>query len=345
MPHFGKRHLERHVTMLSSADTQVFKTVCPVIVITGIFGNIMNFVIICRLWKQFQAFSYYFLAQTVTDLCLLTLVMLPRWAESLAQLRLEFPVEGQWLCKIDAWILYTATCVSAWVRTAMAFQRMVVVVWPQKARSKLAFLRKMTKVVLLFIVAINIALQANILFGEVLILSNCYLGSTKFLDMDTLGGLVQTWLNFAFTCVVPFIVIFISNTTLLITLLQSNRVCAASGSTTNSTSDNGIFRLSKTYTLTVTIMGTALAYCLLLTPVYLLEALVVSGVVPGDQISANTWSVLVLMIITNAAVSFFIYVVSGYRFRQEAKNLMEVFRKLLFPRRSQVVPLIKDSPH
>ena len=284
---------------------------------TGIIGNIMNFVIIYRLRKQYGVFAYYFMVQIMSDLCMLTFAMLPRWAESLVHLHLEFPVEGHWLCKIDALILYSLICVSAWLRAATSLQRMVGVVWPLTARA--AIIPKLTKLIIVFIIVVVLSLQANILFGKTISVSNCFLGSSKSLDIHTAAGFVQTWLNFVITCAVPFITMFVSNTALLHKLVRSGK---AAGSKTTVIFGCGIFQLSKVHTITLTIMGTALAYCLMLTPAYLLEALVVSGMVPGDQISANTWSVLVLMIICNAAVNFFIHMGSGNRFREEAKKLM-----------------------
>ena len=303
--------------MTSSVDTLITKAVSPVILMTGIIGNIMNFVIIYRLRKQYGAFAYYFMVQIMTDFCVLTVTVFPRWAESLVHLHLELPVEGHWLCKIDAWILYSLVCVSAWLRAATSLQRMVGMVWPLTVGA--AITHKLAMLIIVFIIVVVVSLQANILFGKTISVSNCYLGSTKSLDIHTVAGLVQTWLNFVITCAVPFTTIFMSNTALLHKLVQSDR---AVGSKTIVIFGYGIFQLSKVHTITLTIMATALAYCLMLTPTYLLEALVVSGMVPGDQISVNTWSVLVLMILCNAAVNFFIHMGTGNRFRKEAKKLM-----------------------
>ena len=308
---------------MTSADTLIFKAVYPVIAVTGIVGNIINFIIVYRLWNHFRCFSYYFITQVVVDMCILA-VSMARWCESLAKLRIEIPGEGHWLCKLDACFIYWTIAAAACLRAATSLQRMVSVVWPFSTGNT-ACMERLTILIIAGIIVTTMALQAPVLFGGVLSrLRECYLGSPKSLDTNAMAGLVQTWLNFVFTCAIPLSIMFISNLVLLSRLLQSAKASGIPGAcTSRNDSSRGLFRLSKFGALSFVTVGSALAYCLTLTPAYIVEAFVVSGLVSGEEISDNAWAVLSLMVFSNSAVSVFIFLGSGARLRKEARVVLQ----------------------
>ena len=312
---------------MTSADTLIFKAVYPVIAVIGIVGNTINFIIVYRLWNHFRCFSYYFTTQIVVDVCILA-VSMARWCESLAKLHIEIPGGGHWLCKLDACFMYWTIAAAACLRAAMSLQRMVSVVWPFSIGNT-AFAEKLTVLIIVSIIVTTMALQAPVLFGGVLSrLNECHLGSPKSLDTNAMDGLVQTWLNFVFTCAIPLSIMLVSNMVLLSRLLQSAKAGAISeASTSRSDSNRGLFRLSKFGALSFVTMGSAVAYCLTLTPVYIVEAFVVSGLLSGEGISDNAWAVLTLMVFSNSAVSIFIFLGSGSRLRKEVRVVFQRTRE------------------
>ena len=94
----------------------------------------MNLILFYRLRTRYPAFVFYFTGESVSDMCLVVLVMVPRWFESLVHLRLEFPVQGHWLCKTETYILFVSLTVGAWIQAVMSVQRMSGTMWPHIVR-------------------------------------------------------------------------------------------------------------------------------------------------------------------------------------------------------------------
>ena len=174
---------------MSSTDTLLFKIVMPVLLVTGVYTNTMNIIIIYRLRRLFNAFVFYFIGESASDMSLVVFVMVPRWFESLVHLRLEFPIEGQWLCKINICLLYVSVTVSAWIQAAMSLQRMSGVIWPHLVRSTRVV--KMAQISVFSIVVLVMILHFGVLFGDTFNMSNCYLGSANA-PANSVAGKIQS---------------------------------------------------------------------------------------------------------------------------------------------------------
>ena len=301
---------------MSSTDTLLFKIVMPVLLVTGVYTNTMNIIIIYRLRRLFNAFVFYFIGESASDMCLVVFVMVPRWFESLVHLRLEFPIEGQWLCKINICLLYVSVTVSAWIQAAMSLQRMSGVIWPHLVRSTRVV--KMAQISVFSIVVLVMILHFGVLFGDTFNMSNCYLGSANA-PANSVAGKIQSLVTLSLTCLVPAVVIIASNVVLLKMLIRSAEACACSGRVRSARSV--YLQRSQVHTITQAVMGTALVHIFLTTPVYFVEALVVTGIIPVKSISADGWAVLIIMFVSKSSLPFFIYRWSGTPFRLEAEKL------------------------
>ena len=162
----------------------------PLLIVTGVFGNIMILIVIPRI-QHLRAFFFYAYARSVSDLAILITIVLPRWIESIVQLRLK--VGGHWFCRMQAFVLYFFISVSFWCLAAMAAQRAVVVLWPIRSRaiSQVA----VAKAVIVAILIYTFLCQLDNILGYPLDTTNCYLGGPISLKTDLIGK-IQTWLNF-----------------------------------------------------------------------------------------------------------------------------------------------------
>ena len=323
---------------MASTDTLVFKILMPVLLVTGVYTNTMNMIIIYRLRRRFHAYVYYFIGESVSDMCLVVLVMVPRWFESLVHLRLEFPIEGHWLCKTDIFILYVSVTVSAWIQAAMSLQRMSGAIWPHLTRSALAV--RVAQVSVFSNVVLVMILYLGVFFGDTFNMSNCYLGSQKF-PANSVAGMIQALLTLSIMCIYPAMVIIASNVGLLMMLIRSAKACASSGRVQSASSVS--LQRSHVHTITKSIMGTALVHILLTTPIFLADALVATGIIPDKNISANGWAVLIIMYVSKSSVPFFIYRWSGTSFRLEAEKVTAMC--IMKPSVQQDRPIVPSSTY
>ena len=320
---------------MESSDTLTFKIVMPVILVTGVYTNTMNLIIIYRLRTRFHAFVFYFIGESVSDMCIV-IVMMPRWFESLVHLRLEFPVEGHWLCKTETYILYVSLTVCAWIQAVMSVQRMSGTMWPHIVRGAHAV--RIAKVSVFSVVLFAMTLHLVVLLGDTFDWSSCYLGSYKQ-PANSVAGTIHTCLHLTLGCIAPVMVIIASNVGLLTSFTRSAKACAFSGRVPSARSV--LLHRSQVHTITKVVMGTALAHVLMLTPMAVAETLVVTGVIHEKNISANGWAVLVILYVSKSSVPFFIYRLSGRPFRRDSDKSTTVC--LVKPSVLQDRPIAHDS--
>ena len=108
-----------------------FRTIYySVLILLGVFGNIMTFAIIRRFKSSWSATDRYFLSLAVTDLCVVITSMFPAWSRSAS----GFRIKGSHVvvCKIFNSVYNISVASSCWILAAMAIHRALMVVWPHR---------------------------------------------------------------------------------------------------------------------------------------------------------------------------------------------------------------------
>ncbi|PVD37148.1 hypothetical protein C0Q70_04143 [Pomacea canaliculata] len=147
----------------SQAMIMLLKVSPPIILILGMFGNIMAIIIHRRLSRQ-SAMSLYFVALAVADIGLLVFGLVQVWT------RYEFAFDVEDLtevtCRVYAYGLYVSGAMSAWLLVAVTLQRAASVVVPHRVNALCT--RGVSQTIIAAISITLISLHAHIIYGKLL---------------------------------------------------------------------------------------------------------------------------------------------------------------------------------
>jgi len=301
----------------------------PIVLVFGLFGNVVIYGVIQSYKSRFLTFSMYFQALTITDTFLLLFRLLPEWVSSFIPQE-HVDVKGHWICRVQGWFHFAAFSCSSWFLASMVAQRAVGVVKPHVSRGKTSVI--ICKVIIALIVIVSCALSSVPLFREdVMSESNCYFGSQEHFKHNETGR-IMAWIEFANVFLLPFSVIVASNVVLGVSLASHQKALDKHTSTvqrqvsTISIHDRAACAcLSQCWSriaansITCTMMITSMAFCLLLGPQYLTEALLDQEVISQDSISPVVQEFFDLLEYSNAGINFYLYCLSGKHFRLSAQ--------------------------
>ena len=194
----------------------MIKTICPVIVVAGTFGNIMIMLLMGR-QRTASAMNVFFVALAAADLTLIWFGAFDLWMEYMT----GFPLYNAHnvTCKLSVVITYVSGIVSVWLLAVMTLQRAASVLWPH--RVNIMFTPKKAKRYTVGIVSIVFLLNSHFFYGAVL--APAYNGSDYFCSYHELApeynffrDFIWTWIDALIFSLLPFALSVSSSCSILI---------------------------------------------------------------------------------------------------------------------------------
>lgn len=342
--------------------------VIPFILITiGIFGNILNFIVLSR--PRIRSFSTttYLLFLAGSDIVFQVTVVLNDTLYSITGKQIADFSEAY--CKVHKWLRFTCGAFSIWLLVLMTIERMIVVKAPLFARSKLS--PKSSKIIALVTLTLISLCNAHLIPGSSYIL----VGNDSSHGKCTYSRFIRGIWNIivlTFYTVIPAILIFIGNANIAFVLLLNrrnvSRVQPTTGTnniraqdgvriqtistvnrdrhndvtmeephvdnvTINPINSRNIRRNSKKRSST-RLLFTISVFFLLTTVPYCIYAIVIGQLQELDDDGIASWRALTFFIHilawSNFSFNFFLYFVSGTLFKQEWKILIENVKRRLY---------------
>ncbi|KAK7481120.1 hypothetical protein BaRGS_00027660 [Batillaria attramentaria] len=294
----------------AAAVNTMWKVMCPIVLLVGTVGNIMIILVLRKMVSEASAFPLLFMALAVTDLVLLWVVTFPRWIAE--QHKVWIIDMSDAACKVMAWLEYSFVSLSAWLLAAMTAQRAMNIVFPLKM--------KKLKPRLLALVTIGCLAGASLVFN-----SFTLHGMTTE-DPESEGS---CWWNFEFEANVrpkldwleivlnsflPSVVMVVCNGLMIHAVMKSARKARERRSTA---------KPGMVSRVTVTLIVVSLAFIVLTFPYYVMQMIQQRN--PELDFSGPYFfffNIAGLMWTINSAINFFLYVITGARFREEGKKLI-----------------------
>ena len=318
------------------ASVQLKQIYLPLIIVAGTFGNVIVVVIHCRLPpNQKSSMSVYFTALAISD----TTTLWTGWFYFLetfgVTLTVEYHVQKHYndvimdaLCRIGVWISYAFNHMSAWILVAMTMHRAVSIVWPH-GTSKLSK-RCNAVMVVVFIVSFCALTNAHLLYGHSLQPTEDSQTAVCFYSFVSDGyrmffRLDWVWVDMAMAVFLPFACLLVTNTVLVRKVGQSLR--EARDSLAEGRSDPFASRDKKLSSMTITLIATSVAFLLLTSPfvVYMIWDGTLSynalRNVRSHASSELALSVSLMVWYTNLGINFYLYCLTGARYRAEFLKL------------------------
>ena len=333
-----------------------WQLVAPFILVFGFFGNAM-IIVICRRAHVMSSLSVYFVTLAGSDLLSLGVNAFNQWVYYAFEV--DLTSLNALACKVIVWLIYVSGVLSAWILVAMTVQRAVCVLWPHRA--DILCSARNSKAIALSMTLFIAVLHCHLLYGLDIVSfshgthdakTNAFtftdnthsINSTVLIfnnGEDTISSAgvcvvvreyiefyfsVWSWFDLLIFSVLPWLCLVVSNSVLLWTLNVS--IKQAQHSLGSAHTDGFSGRKKQASSMTVTLFTVSTAFIVLNLPMSCVQVLGFYHYMVGSldyyhQSKVFTYCYVIGMALwqINSAVNFYLYCLTGSKFRRELKRM------------------------
>lgn len=297
-----------NVSEINEYSMAIWKYTPPIIITVGTVGHALTIIAVNNRSRPATSFSVYLTALAVVDLIVLYSLTLSNWL--VYGFDVSIKDTGRVLCKLYYFLSFCLTQLSSWLVMCLTVER-VLCIFLSKISGQLPGPR-VGLFVIGGVVFFLCCLNAHTMYGRDIV------DTTEgklcgFIDNNYKAFFYTYWnkIHFIVYFALPITVIILGNSAIVLKLYRS---ASAISSTTSATAK----RTRQVFLITLMI---SVAFIVLVSPLPLLFFI---APVKVTELSAT---VFFHMIYVNHAINFFLYVLSGSRFRNDLKK---AFRRCLF---------------
>ena len=298
------------------------KIIWPFLILFGTFGNVM-IIVIHKRTALTSSVSVFFLTLAASDLMAIFVTCLKAWIYLV--FHFDLSAQNDALCKLVYFILYVSGVLSAWTLVAMTAQRAVCVLLPHRANI-LCTVGKSKAIVALMVLFIA-AIHTHLLYGLVIGMQKGHGSCVMLKAYESFIFEIWTWVDMFIFSLLPWLCLAVSNSLLVWKLrlsLLEGKFNLGSGQA-NRIND----RKKKAKSISITLIAVSTAFLVLTFPMSFYHILTFIYWMNGSidtlassraayytlQISSTLWY-------TNSCINFYIYCLTGSKFRREAKEML-----------------------
>ena len=297
------------------------KIIYPVLLAVGTVGNVLSMIVFTRKTMKHSTTSIYLLALSIADLTVLYVCLTREWI--VYAFNYDVRTANQWTCKLHYWLYYVTSVSSVWILTMVTIVRMMTIFRPVSGKTR--FLKRRANLVCVCVFLSSAIFHSHFLFG--IELQKTRIGTAEEYTCDTGTRDYHVFLNYVWhyidLCaysVIPFFILSVSNISIIYRVVSKNRKIRRQLASSTSQSKEKISSLTKL----LLILNVVFIICTAPICVYLIG---MKYWVPGDvpkriQEQDPWWVGVSLLMYINNTVNFFLYSLSGSRFRQELQRLV-----------------------
>lgn len=300
-----------------SADFQfailIWKYCPPLLLITGTFGNLMTLIVLSQLKDGNASMPFCFQALAISDLTLLYSGLLRNWM--LYAFNFEIRNLHSIICRFHIWIVYVTGMTSSWFLVTMTCIRLLSVARPHRVNEFCT--RRKLRATVGIVICTCCLLNAHILYGFAT--DKGGICNYKDEEYENFARGPWPWVDLMFTVLLPFVLIFIGNMTLVWNVATSVQILKHIDPAPSRAARATIHRKRASNALTLTLISVSSVYLILTSPicVYLIVDIYVKEW-DSSLTSSSTlaWAVTNVLWYANSTANFYLYCMSGSRFRQ-----------------------------
>lgn len=312
--------------------------IVPVLhLVFGTFGNVMTALIIVRNVRKMTSTSVMLLALAISDTVCLYNGLLRNWVNIIWKIDIRGLTDIT--CKVSVLVLYSSYQSSAWFLVALTAERLFCILKPHKV--KLHFTAKKSTIAIMIITLIITAQNSHVFYGFGIELLDAYKGHGDCLvTRESYVDFYRfhlSWIHFGIGYLIPCVLIIAGNCMIIYKLRQSLKrkdklILDNITRQRNSTQHH----LKQGNSLTAMLILLSSVFFISQTPVavfFMCEAYVIQA---ANQYACNNFqeymrraeiikfveALCVNFGLINASMNFVLYVISGSRFREDAKALL-----------------------
>lgn len=290
----------------------------PCIFLTGVCGNILILVVMCQGRMKGTSTCVYLQAMALADLVVITTGVVPDWltAQDIITLKEVHPV----LCKMEKFLFYTSADTSIWACVIFTIDRFVAVCFPMDSMQRCPPQQAKFYAAATFIAAT--VKNFHVLFtrgqewhtknNETILFSNCGSPTEEYKYFEKY---VRPWIAFTVVNLLPFCILVFCNLFIvraMIRLRQSHRTSAIITSKDSTTVTQ----------MTALCLSASICFLVCVTPSMILligKPYWSANSNPSYDIAKAAGN---LIFYINHSINFFLYCMTGRKFRMELQSLV-----------------------
>ena len=295
----------------------------PILVPIGLIGNMLSFLVMIQPNNRKMSTCIYMAAISLND-NLMMFLTLHEWLLSGAKLE-EWKV---WRCKVAAYLINFSLQSSTYQVLAMTFDKYVAIKWPHRAATYST--PKRAKIILTSALLFALIYNSPHLYASSLVGGLCL--------AYVVGGTITrvfSWTTFLFNGLIPFPILIYMNYVILRKIKESKNLFRSNETGRDQDGNKGMDTRQKTMKsaenqLTIMLLLVTVLFVILLIPTYI--RFIYLTFVERDTPSKYASSMLFFQVTyklytTNNGINFFLYCLSGQKFRNDLKEILCGFVK------------------
>ena len=313
----------QNIALIKNITLVIWTFAPPAIIIIGTIGNILSLLTVTYRHCRKSSFTVYLAALAITDTAYLYVSVLSEWL--INAFDINFGSFRNIWCKMAFFLSFLASHASSWLIVALTFERTFCTYFPSK--TKTVCVPRTGYIVVSTIIGVLLLMNVHLLYavqGSEVTVNNTF---STICEIDVPGyktvyANIFAWVDLLIYFLLPVSIIVIANSATVVGILRRNSLTAAL-TTVNSN------RMKRNRYLLIITLLVSCAFVIFLSPVTIF--LVVMPNIYEDIIlfpakdrniiyliftALSNWSFL------NHAVNFFLYILSGERFRRELKTFI-----------------------
>ena len=308
---------ETQIYMTFKVATYIAYYWFPVLIPLGLIGNTLSFLVMVKKNNRKISTCIYIAAISIND-SLLLCFGLHDWLVG----ALKVSQWCEWECRIAAYLDNLTLQCATYQVLAMTFDKYVAIKWPH--RSAIYSTPRRTKVIILTVILSVVIYNLSHLYTTAVVAGACYGYSVKSILTK-----VFSWFTIVINAVIPFTLLIHMNYVIVKTVKNSRKIFRNSVGSAKQEIREKTMKTAENQLTTMLLLVTTL-FLILLLPTYI-RFIYVAFVSP-DTPSKFATSMLLSEIsyklyVTNSGINFFLYCVSGQKFRNDLKEIVCCIRR------------------
>ena len=291
----------------------------PILIPVGLVGNTLSFLVMIKPNNRKMSTCIYMVAISIND-NILMLLALRGWLAYIVKIHELHLLD----CRIMSFLIQLSLQNTTYQIVAMTIDKFIAIKWPHKAATYSTPRRAKFSVIVIYISAIIYNLPH--LFLSRLIGTNCVV-----YVVGRVYAKVHSWITFAINGIVPFVLLIFMNLTIVHSVKQSHKRFG------NQTTDPTLprqqsatqmkqrLRKNAENQLTVMLLLVTTLFLVLMVPscARYLYFTYINRNTPEKQADAMLfYYISSRLFFTNSGINFFLYCISGKRFRDDLRDIL-----------------------
>ena len=288
-------------------EVKVWTVIPGIIIVTGTIGNSLSIAAVTNNYCKKTSFTIYLAALAITDTLVLYTSGISLWLRKAYDINISlFGVPG---CKLNTYFNYLFPQISSWLVVAITVERMLCTYYPSK--TQLVNNHRTGIKVVATLITFIVLLNSNLLFGftyifhDALNQSICDITDANYSEFYLH---YWSWIHLTAYALLPFAIIISANVATVLKVFRSGMILKLA---TKSSRTRYLLLVTFLVSVTFLILAMPLSLSIAITPANHHTFLGMDEVLT-DIVVFN-------MMLLNHAVNFFLYILTGSRFRRDLR--------------------------